>query len=56
MDVLSDVNSIITATRNIAQQFPATVQIADQIRSLVQQMQMKIIQSLPPTEVAAPPV
>lgn len=56
MSVLSDVNAIVTASQNIANQFPATIPIVDEIGALVQQLQMKIIQSLPPTEVAAPPV
>lgn len=54
--VLDDVNNLITSARNIAQQFPATVPIVQQMVVLIQQMQMKIVQSMPPTEVAAPPV
>jgi len=56
MSALSDVNAIVTASRSLAQQFPATVPIVRQINDLVQQLQMTIIQAMPPTEVAAPPV
>jgi len=56
MMVLGDINNIITSVQNIARQFPATVPIADQIGAMIQQLQMKILQSLPPTEAAAPPV
>jgi hypothetical protein len=56
MQVINDVHSILASSRNIAEQFPATVPIVRQINDLVQQLQMAIVQALPPTEVAAPPV
>ncbi len=56
MQALHDVNAIVSAVRSLAQQFPAAVPIAKQINDLVQQLQGKIIQSLPPTETQAPPV
>jgi hypothetical protein len=51
-----DINAIVQATRSIAQNFPAAALIVRQINDLVQQLQLTIVQSLPPTEVAAPPV
>jgi hypothetical protein len=50
------VHAITAAARSIAEQFPSAVPIVQQINDLVQQLQMKIVQALPPTEVAAPPV
>jgi hypothetical protein len=54
--VLDAVNNIITSSESIAQQFPAAVPIVDQIRTLTQQLMSKIVQGMPPTEPAAPPV
>ena len=51
-----DINAIVQATRSIAQNFPSAALVVRQINDLVQQLQLTIVQSLPPTEVAAPPV
>lgn len=56
MTVLNSVHAIVSASRAIAELYPTTVNEVGQINDLVQQIQMKIVQSLPPTEVAAPPV
>lgn len=53
---VSLVHQIISAGRALAQQFPATAPIVRQMNDLVQQLQMKIVQSQPPGESAAPPV
>jgi hypothetical protein len=56
LSVLNDVNSILSSARNIGDQYPATQPIVQQIQELVHQLQMKIVQALPPTPVMAPPV
>lgn len=56
MSDLADVNAIVTGARNLAQRHPGAVPIARQINDLAQQLQQVIVQSMPPTEVAAPPV
>lgn len=50
------VHQIVGASRQLAVQFPATAPVCRQINDLVQQLQMKIVQSIPPAEPAAPPV
>lgn len=50
------VHQIVQATRALSQQYPETAPVARQINDLVQELQMKIVQSQPPTEPAAPPV
>lgn len=47
---------IIEGARVIASEVPEAAPTAREINRLVQELQMKIIQSQPPTEVAAPPV
>lgn len=54
--LINAVSAIVTNSRMIAEQVPAAVPIVQQINDLVQQLQMKIVQSMPPTEPAAPPV
>jgi hypothetical protein len=56
LSVLNDINNISRSARNIGSNFPTTGPIIDQINELVSQLQLKIVQALPPTPVAAPPV
>jgi len=54
--IVSAINDIISAAGTIADQFPATQPIVDQIRTLTQQLMSKIVQGMPPAQPAAPPV
>jgi hypothetical protein len=56
LSVLNDINNISRSARNIGDNFPTTGPIIDQINQLVSQLQLKIVQALPPTPVQAPPV
>lgn len=56
LSVLNDINSISRAGRSIRERYPATMPLIDELDSIVQQLQMKILQALPPTNVAAPPI
>jgi hypothetical protein len=56
MQDVSDIMHIVNAVKSIAERHPQAVPVAKQINDLVQQLQMKIVQALPPQEVAAPPV
>lgn len=56
MKDVTNIMSIVNATRAIAEDHPQAVPIAQQINDLVQQLQMVIVQAMPPTEVPAPPV
>ncbi len=54
--ILDLVRTIVSASRLIAQKVPGAAPIAQQINDLVQQLQMKILQSQQPQEAAAPPM
>lgn len=56
MQDVQDVMGIVTSCKAIALRHPQAVPVCQQINDLVQQLQMKIVQALPPQEVAAPPV
>ena len=53
--ILELVRTIVSASRLIGQRVPGAIPIVRQINDLVQQLQMKILQSQPGQEQAAPP-
>ncbi len=54
--IMELVRTIVSASRMLGQRVPGAVPIVRQINDLMQQLQMKILQSQPPTESQAPPV
>jgi len=56
LSVINDINNISRAARSIRDRFPTTGPLVDQIDQLVSQLQLKIVQAMPPTPMQAPPV
>lgn len=56
MQIALLIRNILTDSRTIADLYPSTVPMIQQMNDLLQQIQMKVVQSSPPSEVAAPPV
>ena len=55
MDMLEDVHNIVRSSRAIANKFPATIGVVDDILSLVQELQVLMMQSAVPQEPQLPP-
>ena len=56
LNVLNDINNISRSAKSIADNFPTTMPIIDQINQLVSQLQLKIVQAMPASNMPAPPV
>lgn len=52
---MGDIIQITSAARRLAQKYPSAVPEVQAINDAVQQLQMKITSSQPPTEMVAPP-
>ncbi len=50
------VTSMVTAARQLADDFPELTPEVRQINDIIQKMQLKLVRSLPPSEVPAPPI
>lgn len=56
MQDVMDVMAIVNAAKSLGANHPSAVPLIQQLNDLVQQIQMSIVQSSPPSQVAAPPV
>jgi hypothetical protein len=55
-EAVNSVNQLISLLKDIQNRYTATTQIISNIMQQMPALQIKIIQSMPPTETAAPPV